>query len=632
MGRRRATTRPSYPRWIRIAVVASVVVICLVAAALVLPAVLNTGGPGTTQPATSTPPADAVLPQDHPAATAGAAPCVPLNVLASLENADMVRSLAAAYQAKPRSVEGKCVTVNVTQEKSGVAAIRRASQFASTPAADRPAVWLPDSTAWLRVAEDKAVATGSTLPPDRSPNAASDTASVARSGIVVAMPASMAKAIGWDSKAPSWADVFAAAKDPGVWERLGHADWGKFKFGKASPTVSTSGLMGLVASYGVAGGNLRDIKGDQLSEPSVISKVKDGELSTSHYMATPEHFLWHARQADDAGDVSEFLSAAIIDEKSVWDYNRGISSNDGVTKQAGPAPKEPLLAIYPTDGVLVADNPAVALTGDWVSSQQRLAADDFLAYAKTEQGQDVVTTTGYRTIQDKVDPTVAATGHYAQSLQPVPLPSADVLVNAQKSFPKVRKRARALFLLDVSGSMGQEIAPGVTRLQGAKNAVTRALDHFTDDDKLGLAAFSHVADGPLAPGLVSPVSPFKTNKGDLLAKLNALQPVAYTPLFEAVGQFAAEQASEYNDSEINTIVLLSDGKNDTNHPGDLKSLTEQLGHQHHSTPVLVFTLAYGADADTESLKAIAKASGAHFYDATDPNRLDAVLGDLVTSF
>jgi Ca-activated chloride channel family protein len=79
-------------------------------------------------------------------------------------------------------------------------------------------------------------------------------------------------------------------------------------------------------------------------------------------------------------------------------------------------------------------------------------------------------------------------------------------------------------------------------------------------------------------------------------------------------------------------VLLSDGKNDTPHAGTLAALTEQLQHQHHTTPVLVFTLAYGADADTVSLRAIAKASGAHFYDASDPNRLEAVLGDLVTSF
>jgi Ca-activated chloride channel family protein len=624
MGRRRAARRPSYPRWLLIVAVTAVAVVGLVAGALVLPTFLDTGSSGKSEAAgMPTPSPEAVLPTDQPAAAPGAGPCIQLNVLASLENADMVRSLAAEYMAKPRSVDGLCVTVNVTQEKSGVAATRRAAHFAATPEAERPAVWLPDSTAWLRIAKDKA-GNGSGFEQQGT--------SVARSGIVVAMPASMAKAIGWDAKAPSWADVFKAAEDPGVWERSGHADWGKFKFGKASPTVSTSGLMGLVAAYGVAGQNLKDMDGAELGKAAVIEKVKAGELSTSHYMATPEHFLWHARQHDDTGDVSEFMSAVIVDEKSVWDYNRGISSNDGVTKQSGQAPKEPLLAIYPNDGVLVADNPAVILEGNWISSQQNLAAKDFITYTGTEQGQTVVKTSGYRSIQDKVDPVVASTGRYANSINALPMPADDVLVTVQKSFPDVRKRARALFLLDVSGSMAQEIAPGVTRLQGAKNAVTKAMDHFTGEDQLGMAAFSHLEGGKLWPGLVSPVAPFKTNKADLLAKLDALKPVAYTPLFEAVGMFAARQASEYDDSAINTIVLLSDGKNDTTHAGSLKDLTEQLSHQHHTTPVLVFTLAYGADADTDSLRAIAKASGAHFYDATDPNRLEAVLGDLVTSF
>jgi Ca-activated chloride channel family protein len=603
-------------------------VLGLIGGAMLLPTLLRPGGSTASQAgataATPTPTPEAVLPVDQPAAAAGTAPCISLNVLASLENADMVRSLASEYMAKPRSIEGLCVTVNVTQEKSGVAADKRASQFAATPVAERPAVWLPDSTAWLRVAKDKAGDAGKGFEVAGS--------SVARSGIVVAMPASMAKAIGWDVKAPSWAEVFKTAEDPGVWERLGHADWGTFKFGKASPTVSTSGLMGLVASYGVAGNNLLAMDNSRLNETTVIEKVRADELSTSHYMATPEHFLWHARQADDAGKVSEFLSAVIVDEKSVWDYNRGISSNDGVTKQAGPAPKEPLLAIYPSDGVLVADSPAVVLDGNWISAQQHLAAESFIAYAGTEQGQNVVKTSGYRSIQDKVDPAVAATGHYADSLKEIPLPPDDALTTVQKSFPDVRKRARALFLLDVSGSMRQEIAPGVSRLQGAKDAVTKAMEHFTGDDQVGLAAFSHLEGGELSPGLVSPVAPLKTNKADLLAKLNALEPMAYTPLFEAVGKFAAQQADAYDSSSINTIVLLSDGKNDTPHAGTLAALTEQLQHQHHTTPVLVFTLAYGADADTVSLRAIAKASGAHFYDASDPNRLEAVLGDLVTSF
>jgi Ca-activated chloride channel family protein len=449
--------------------------------------------------------------------------------------------------------------------------------------------------------------------------------------VVVAMPEAMASALGWDSNPPSWSEVFTTAQDQDIWERLGHSDWGKFKFGKASPLVSTSGLMALAASYGAAGGSMGGLNGMDLDAASVVDKVRAVELRTSHYMATPEHFLWHVREADDAGKVSEFLSAMILDEKLVWDYNRGVISEDGLTKHSGPAPREPLRAIYPEDGVPVADNPAVILGDDWVTNQQRLAAEDFLGFAVTEQGQNAVKASGYRTLQGKTDSGVAATGRYAETLQPLPLPKAEVLASMQDIFPEVRKRARALFLLDVSESMADE-EQGVTKLQRAKDAIVKALDHFVAEDEVGLAAFSHVEDGPLEPGVVSPVAPFKTNKEDIIAKLNGLKPVDATPLFEAVGRFAGDQAKDYKDTFINTIVLLSDGKNDSTHPGDLKGLSEQLSHQNHTTPVLVFTLAYGPEADVPTLLEIAKASGAHYYDATDSNRLEEVLGDLVTSF
>lgn len=622
MGRRRAATDPSYPRWIWIATAATVALLIVggafVLRTLIFPAESGLGGP--TAGNDNVPPAGAPLAHDSPAAVAGSAPCISLNILTSLENAEMVRSVAAEYTAKPRSVEGKCVTPALTQEKSGVAAGKVAKQFPGVPAGDRPAIWLPDSSAWLRIAKESA---GGSPDPEAGK-------SIARSAVVVAMPETMVSALGWDSKPPSWSEVFRMAGDRDVWERLGHGDWGKFKFGKASPLVSTSGLMALAASYGAAGGSLGGVDSMDLDASSLVEKVRAVELGTSHYMATPEHFLWHAREADEAGKVSEFLSAVIVDEKSVWDYNRGVISEDGITKQSGPPPSEPLRAIYPHDGVHVADNPAVILDGDWVGTQQRLAAQDFLKFAVTEHGQNVVKASGYRTVQGKLDAGVAGTGRYAEALQPLPLPKAEALVAMQHSFPEVRKRARALFLLDVSESMVQE--PGVTKLQRAKDAVRKALDHFTGEDEVGLAAFSHVDDGPLQPGIVSPVTPFKTNRADLLAKLNDLKAVDATPLFEAVSRFTGEQAKEYKDTFINTVVLLSDGKNDSTHPGDLGGLSEQLSHQNHSTPVLVFTLAYGPDADVPTLLEIARASGAHYYDATDPNRLEEVLGELVTSF
>src|SRR5918993_5606432 len=113
-------------------------------------------------------------------------------------------------------------------------------------------------------------------------------------------------------------------------------------------------------------------------------------------MATPEHFLWHARQADEQGSAADFLSAVIVDEKSVWDYNRGITSRDGVTRVESTPPEEKLVPIYPSDGFYVADNPAVVLTGAWVDDVEAAAGDDFLRFAGTREGQQIVRETGYR--------------------------------------------------------------------------------------------------------------------------------------------------------------------------------------------------------------------------------------------
>ena len=106
-----------------------------------------------------------------------------------------------------------------------------------------------------------------------------------------------------------------------------------------------------------------------------------------------------------------------------------------------------------------------------------------------------------------------------------------------------------------------------------------------------------------------------------------------TPLFQAVDSFATQQAQTWSADRITAIVLLSDGENDTNTPTiGADQMLATLGGLHHSTPVLVFTLAYGADADVATLQSISSATGAHYYDATDPSKLQAVLGDLVTSF
>ncbi|MGC5223522.1 VWA domain-containing protein [Micromonospora sp. DT81.3] len=566
-----------------------------------------------------------VFPEDAPAASAGTQPCIPLTVLSSFENAEMVANLAAGYNAEPRSINGSCVVVTPMREKSGVAADALVAGFPDTAPEQRPSVWLPDARTWLSLAQAKGAAA---VP-------ASDPTSVGTSSIVLAMPTPLAETIGWDWEPPTWDEVFDAAGDATLWADAGHAEWGAFKLGKTSPLVATSGEAAMFASFGAAHGALDAVTAQSIADPAVAEEVRRHELATSHYMATPEHFLWHARQAEQSGSAADFLSAVIVDEKSVWDYNRGITSRDGVTRTTVEPPAEKLTPIYPADGFFVADNPAVVLTGEWVDAGESAAGADFVRFAGTRQGQEIVRDSGYRDLNGDLDAGVKAVANLtAEPAGALPFPADDVVAAVNDSFPEVRKRAQVLFLVDVSGSMDEPISASETKLSAAKDAIAMALDHFTAGDRVGLAAFGQAADGALVPGEVSPVADIAGTRENFLGALGGLQSVGDTPLYQAVDTFAAQQAQSWSADRITAVVVLSDGRNDTPNAPTIgaEQMLANLGHLHHGTPVLVFTLAYGADADVATLQSISSATGAHYYDATDPTKLRAVLGDLVTSF
>lgn len=585
---------------------------------------------GTEEPAAA-PAAEApvvaepiVFPEDEPAATAGAEPCATVQVLSSFENAEMAEGLAAAYNSQPRNVAGSCVTVTTAREKSGVAAAVVATGFPNLADDQKPTVWLPDSSTWVDVAQSE----GAT-------NLRAEGTSVALSDIVLAMPENLAAAIGWDAEAPTWTEIFESAGDPDLWSNLGHPEWGAFKLGKTSPLVATSGEAAMFASYGTAAGSMTDFTAAQVQDPAVQAEVHENETATSHYMATPEHFLWHARQAEASGSAADFLSAVIVDEKSVWDYNRGITSRDGITRTQADPPAEQLVPIYPADGYYTADNPVMRLTGGWIDPVESEAAADFIRFTHTAQGQAAVRAAGYRDLNRDLDEGVQQVGQLdGDQGGTLTFPGADVVTAVQASFPDVRKRANVLFLLDVSGSMDEPISASDTKLTQARKAIEAALGHFTNGDDVGLAAFAQAPDGAMVPGLVSPVSDIGASRDGFLGALGGITSMGDTPLYQAVDTFAAQQAASWSSDHINAIVLLSDGENDAPNAPTIgaEQMLANLKDMHHATPVLIFTLAYGADADVATLQSISSATGAHYYDATDPSKLEAVLGDLVTSF
>ena len=552
-----------------------------------------------------------------------------VRVRAALENAELLRRLVQAYQGGRRNIGGHCVQLAVTADSSGLTTSDLQHGFPSLPATQRPELWVPDSAAWPALVAARRARSG-------APLFQGSGTSIALTYLVLAMPQTLADIIGWRTTPPTWATVLESTSSRDTWRRLGHPDFGDFKLGKTSPAVASSGLYTLVAEYAAAAGKMQSPTVSDVDTATGRARVAATERSVVHYMSTEQHILWHARQAEHSPGGAGFLSAVPVSERGMWEYNRGVTSRDGITYVTGQPPHEPLVPIYPADGTYVLDNPGLVLEAPWVTPAERAAALDFLRFAGSREGQTVVRATGYRDLTGNADPDVAGIGNYADStkLRTLPPPSGELLAAVQASFPAVRKRARVLFLVDLSTSMNELTSPGRSKLQAAQQAIARALPYFTDADEVGLAGFSHLPGRhAIVPGLVAPVAPLRQGRSAFLAALRKFKAVEATPLYAATERFTAQMAAGYRPDWINAVVLLSDGHNKTQTFTDtFASMSAGITRATKDRPVLIFTLAYAAKADVPTLQAIAQLTHAHYYDATNPARLERVLGDLVTSF
>ncbi len=347
------------------------------------------------------------------------------------------------------------------------------------------------------------------------------------------------------------------------------------------------------------------------------------ESAVVHYGDITLTFMNNWYRADQRGNPYGYVSAVAVEEKSVIDYNRG--DPDGV-RQEGEEPRPPrvpMVAIYPEEGTIYSDNPLIVLDAEWVDDQEREAAELFVDFVQEPENQERVLEYGFRPGNPDVplgDPVSLENG--VDPDQPTTLletPSPEVLAGLLDSWADQRKQARVLLLIDVSGSMGEEVEDGRTRLDLAKDAAVRALDDFNDDDVVGLWVFStelgDQADQDILP-LIEPTR-IADVKEQLRSRIEALVPTNNTPLYTAVQSAYEDSLDGYDPARINAVVVLSDGINDDTEPDDdeeqLEELLQTLGQGsegQQSRPVRVFPIIFSSDADAPTLRRIAEASQA----------------------
>jgi Ca-activated chloride channel homolog len=550
--------------------------------------------------------------------------CTTVVVTASVEKSALMAEAAKRYNGSDRQVDGDCYGISVNSMASGVVATRLTEASWDPAWGPAPDAWSPAASTWLQLLRHDRASH------DRPDILASDNESVVSTPIVLAMPEPKARALGWPDAAIGWSDLLTLANDPAGWAAKGHPEWGAFKLGKTNPTVSTSGLSALIGAFVAATGTSSDLTVATLADPRVRDFVAGVEKSVAHYGDTALTFLKNLQRADDAGAALSYVSAVAVEEKSIVDYNAGNPTGDVETDAQHGEPRVPLVAVYPKEGTLNSDSPFAVLQAPWSEAGKQAGAKDFSAYLREPAQQELFTDAGFRTFDGRPGRAVSDSEHLADDTGVLlAAPSPPVLAAVRAAWTELRKPARVLLVLDVSGSMSNSAGGGQTRLELAKAAAVNGLAQLADTDEVGLWTFP--ADGQVYWQQM-PLEPLGPRRQQMISRIEQLIPSGGTPLYAATRKASEAVRAGAGAGTINAVVVMTDGRNEYPEDNDLDALVRQLDGQAAEGGVRVFTIAYGEDADLDSVTRISEASRAAAYDATDPLTIDAVFTNVLSNF
>ncbi len=569
--------------------------------------------------------------------------CTVIDVAVSSEKIDLMTALAKAFNgSEAAKLNDGCAFVRPFSKASGGATDLLATGWPETGEGERPVIWSPAASSWGAILNQRLADSGKA-------KLVGDAVSFQLTPLVIAMPKPMADALGYPDKPVGWADIARLSTSKEGWAAYGHPEWGAFKLGKTNPNFSTSGLSALIGQAYAATGKTRGLSQEDLDNPKVTTLAKNVESSVVHYGDITMNFLNNWFRTDRDGTSLLYASAVAVEEKSVIDYNQG--NPDGVLDpgETPRKPRVPLVAIYPKEGTLYSDSPLYVLDADWVSAAEKQGANKFISFVQLPSSQKKVLSYGFR--PGNPDVTVGAPVTKTNGVDPnqpatlLQVPAPPVMLSLLDKWREQRKGARVLIVLDVSGSMKEPADPsdpsGATKLDLAKKAAIEALGEFKSDDEVGLRIFT-TGLGPNQDQNFQdllPVQPMSTNREALASKIRDQFPQSATPLYDVAGSSFTDMVKDYDPARINAIVLLTDGRNDDGDTSDdrqqlnrlLSKLTKGTEGE-SSKPVRIFPIAYGKDADLDTLKEMAQATNAAAYDASNPETITKVFTAVVSNF
>ena len=409
------------------------------------------------------------------------------------------------------------------------------------------------------------------------------------SPVVIVAWESVARELGWPNKPIGWEIIQQKATQDA-----------NFKWNHPS-TNNASGLLATLAEFYAGAKLTRGLTEEAATKQATLDYVRAVEATIRFYGEGEEVIM--QRLADEG---RAFLDAFVAQERVVIEWNRN--------------PKgERLVAIYPAEGALWTDHPLalVELAAPHddlaVTDNQRLTYQACGQFLLSAEAQAVLLKAGYRPADLGIDlgsgdSPFANTDavDWRQPQTTLQMPSPAVVAVVQNFWYYTKRPTNVYLVVDTSGSMEEG-----NKLARTKEALRAFLGQIKGDrDQVGLLEFASGAKN------FTPLRPLQESvRSDLLTQIDQMEPIGGTALIDAVYDAANDLLAQDDREAINALVVMTDGQeNESNRSlNDLSDLLQRYPNQR----LVIFTIAFGSDADENLLQEMARIGNGQFRRASE---------------
>jgi len=395
------------------------------------------------------------------------------------------------------------------------------------------------------------------------------------SRVALGVKNSRAHALGWDSRAPSWAEISEAAAA------------GRFSYAMTNPTSSNTGMSALFAVASSSAGKTEDLTLTDIRR-DVLTAFLHGQKLT-------------------AGS-SGWLADAYVRDQATLD---GLVNYEAVLLRLNDRTElsDKLLVIYPRDGVISADYPLLLL-----QDRKRAAYERFVNVVRAREFQSGPVAAAYLRPSNPDVPVAAALSvrPVAELSFPNNLGLIDAVLASYQG--ELRRPATSIYLLDVSGSMKGERLAGLQRaleyLTGAQGSGTLArLARFQSRERVILLPFNDRTGGSTRVEFGAG-DDHAAETAQIHRFSNSLQAEGGTAIFSALEDaYAIADGERRRDPDrLVTVVLLTDGEN----RNGIRFSTLAADLRGRVVP-RTFPILFG-DAKSDELDRVAAMSGGRVFD------------------